>query len=135
MIPSFKNYGTGTVNDLEASILTTDPDLTILDNRVDVATVLPLQEVKAAEAFRITEDAIKTCPKCKSRQAKRLLSAPSFIRVSHEEITVRPQGPVQVTVELTQRYESNTYRDTVRKRLVMVLEGDAWKILREESSQ
>lgn len=28
---------------------------------------------------RITEDAIKTCPKCKSRQAKRLLSAPNFI--------------------------------------------------------
>ncbi len=28
---------------------------------------------------RITEDPIKTCPKCKSRKAKRLLSAPSFI--------------------------------------------------------
>ena len=28
---------------------------------------------------RITEDAIKTCPECKSRQAKRLLSAPNFI--------------------------------------------------------
>ena len=28
---------------------------------------------------RITEDPIKTCPECKSRQAKRLLSAPSFI--------------------------------------------------------
>jgi len=28
---------------------------------------------------RITEDPIKTCPECKSRQAKRLLSAPGFI--------------------------------------------------------
>ncbi len=28
---------------------------------------------------RITEDPIKTCPKCRSRQAKRLLSAPGFI--------------------------------------------------------
>jgi len=28
---------------------------------------------------RITEDPIKTCPKCKSRQAKRLLSASGFI--------------------------------------------------------
>ncbi|MBJ19309.1 MAG: zinc ribbon domain-containing protein [bacterium] len=28
---------------------------------------------------RITEDPIKTCPECKSRQARRLLSAPSFI--------------------------------------------------------
>ncbi len=28
---------------------------------------------------RITEDPIKTCPKCKSRKATRLLSAPSFI--------------------------------------------------------
>ncbi len=28
---------------------------------------------------RITEDPIKTCPQCKSRKAKRLLSAPSFI--------------------------------------------------------
>ena len=28
---------------------------------------------------RITEDAIKTCPKCKARKAKRLLSAPNFI--------------------------------------------------------
>jgi len=28
---------------------------------------------------RITEDAIKTCPKCKSRKAKRLLSASNFI--------------------------------------------------------
>jgi putative FmdB family regulatory protein len=28
---------------------------------------------------RITEDPIKTCPKCKSRQVKRLLSAPNFI--------------------------------------------------------
>jgi len=28
---------------------------------------------------RITEDPIKTCPECKSRKAKRLLSAPSFI--------------------------------------------------------
>ena len=26
---------------------------------------------------RITEDPIKTCPECKSRQAKRLLSAPT----------------------------------------------------------
>ena len=28
---------------------------------------------------RITEDPIKTCPNCGSRQAKRLLSAPNFI--------------------------------------------------------
>jgi putative FmdB family regulatory protein len=28
---------------------------------------------------RITEDPIKTCPKCKSRRAKRLLSASNFI--------------------------------------------------------
>jgi putative FmdB family regulatory protein len=28
---------------------------------------------------RITEDPIKTCPKCKARKAKRLLSAPNFI--------------------------------------------------------
>ncbi len=28
---------------------------------------------------RITEDPIKTCPECKSRKVKRLLSAPSFI--------------------------------------------------------
>jgi len=28
---------------------------------------------------RITENPIKTCPKCKSRKAKRLLSAPNFI--------------------------------------------------------
>jgi putative FmdB family regulatory protein len=28
---------------------------------------------------RITEDPIKTCPQCKSRKAKRLLSAPGFI--------------------------------------------------------
>ncbi len=28
---------------------------------------------------RITEDPIKTCPECKSRQVRRLLSAPSFI--------------------------------------------------------
>lgn len=28
---------------------------------------------------RITENPIKTCPQCKSRKAKRLLSAPSFI--------------------------------------------------------
>lgn len=28
---------------------------------------------------RITEDPIKTCPKCKSRQARRLLSASGFI--------------------------------------------------------
>ena len=28
---------------------------------------------------RITEDPIKTCPECKSRQVKRLLSAPGFI--------------------------------------------------------
>jgi len=28
---------------------------------------------------RITEPPVKTCPKCKSRQVKRLLSAPGFI--------------------------------------------------------
>lgn len=28
---------------------------------------------------RITADPIKTCPKCKSRKVKRLLSAPSFL--------------------------------------------------------
>lgn len=28
---------------------------------------------------RITEPPVKTCPKCKSRQVKRLLSAPNFI--------------------------------------------------------
>jgi putative FmdB family regulatory protein len=38
---------------------------------------------KCGEEFtreqRITEPPVKTCPKCKSRQVKRLLSAPGFI--------------------------------------------------------
>ena len=59
----------------------------------------------------------------------------SFIRVSLDGVEVSFQGPVQATVEFTQRYESDSYSDTVVKRLVMSLEEGEWTILREEASQ
>ena len=59
----------------------------------------------------------------------------SFIRVFLDGVQVSLQGPLQATVDFTQRYESDSYSDTVEKRLVMRREDGEWKILREEASQ
>ncbi len=62
------------------------------------------------------------------------VSAPSFIRVSLDRLRVTMNGPERATVEFIQHYQSNTYRDTVHKRLVLLVEDGAWKILTEEAS-
>ncbi|MFQ5599136.1 MAG: C25 family cysteine peptidase, partial [Candidatus Krumholzibacteriia bacterium] len=59
LIPSFKNYGTGAVDELDASIITADPDLVFIDNRVDVGRVEPAQEVTGPTAYRLTESVIE----------------------------------------------------------------------------
>lgn len=73
----------------------------------------------------------------KNRQAwveNRQLSVtnPRFIRVQLTEITVVPLAKNIIQVQFWQRYESNRFKDKVRKKLLWQKQQDgAWKIMQE----
>ena len=56
-----------------------------------------------------------------------------YIRVSLSDIRIEPRGK-QYRVRFTQKYESDTYQDTVKKELQFVSQGGKWRIAKEESS-
>lgn len=64
-------------------------------------------------------------------QRRRRLSKPEHIEVVLEEIEVRFNGDRRARVYFVQRYHSDRYRDTTRKRLKLVNERGGWKILAE----
>lgn len=61
------------------------------------------------------------------------LTRPSFIRVGLANIKMVALDEKSATIELTQAYESNTYKDTTRKRFDLIMVDGQWKINREVS--
>ena len=69
------------------------------------------------------------------RQRAVRLSKPEFIRISISDLRIHggaAGGPRNVS--FNQGYESNTYRDQVRKNLQMVRSDSGWKIRKETSN-
>ena len=66
-------------------------------------------------------------------QRRQRLSVPAFIQVTIEAPMVRRMSESRSQVEFIQRYESDRYRDTVRKILHLTRKDDRWKILREQA--
>jgi len=64
---------------------------------------------------------------------KERLSAPEFIKVSLSGIQIFVTDPNRATVTFLQKYESNTYSDRVKKRLVLKSIDGEWRIVREKS--
>lgn len=61
------------------------------------------------------------------------LSAPSFIRVKAEQVTLKRLGPQSAIAQFIQDYRSNTINDSINKALVLVVENQQWKIAEELS--
>ncbi len=59
------------------------------------------------------------------------VSSPSKIEVSLDSLAVKSEASETVQAEFVQTYASNSYRDTVRKRLELVYENGAWRIIDE----
>jgi len=59
VIPSFKNYGGGAVDDLTATLLTSDPDLVLVDNDAAFGAIPRNTEQIAIDPFRVTENTIE----------------------------------------------------------------------------
>ncbi len=64
------------------------------------------------------------------RRRDRLLNQ-GAIRVTVVSLEVQETSPDEMRVTFTQSYQSNTFRDRVRKTLRMVREDDVWKIAEE----
>ncbi|MCP4203499.1 MAG: hypothetical protein GY769_16395 [bacterium] len=64
------------------------------------------------------------------RRRERLLNQ-GAIRVTVVSLEVQETSPNEMRVTFTQSYQSDTFRDRVRKTLRMVREDDAWKIAEE----
>ena len=56
------------------------------------------------------------------------LNKPKKIEVILSDFEVSSTGGSSATVKLTQRYRSDSYRDTTRKGFILVLRGGEWKI-------
>jgi hypothetical protein len=59
VIPSIKNYGRGAVDQLSATLLTSDPDLVLVDNHASFGAVVANEEKMALDAFRVTENTLE----------------------------------------------------------------------------
>lgn len=59
------------------------------------------------------------------------LSESSFIKVSLSRIKIVEHGPEHAQVSFNQRYESDSFSDSVRKTLIMKKSGTDWKIVEE----
>jgi len=66
-------------------------------------------------------------------QRKNRLESPQYIKVdlSAKNIVITEEGKARVT--FTQRYQSDTYSDRVKKELLMVKSGGKWLIARERN--
>ncbi len=56
---------------------------------------------------------------------------PGYIRVKIQDVNTRMLTASQAKAAFTQRYESNTFRDTARKELLLERQGNQWKIVQE----
>nr|CRH06966.1 conserved exported protein of unknown function [ Include TPR repeat domains] [Candidatus Magnetococcus massalia] len=67
------------------------------------------------------------------RDRKYKLGRPAFIRISLDNIQMGIAHGNRIKVSFMQEYRSNTYRDKVRKVLLLEREAGSWKIVRELS--
>jgi ketosteroid isomerase-like protein len=56
---------------------------------------------------------------------------PAYIRVEIEDVKTQMLTPSQAEATFTQRYESNTFRDSTAKELLLERQGNEWKIVQE----
>ncbi|MFT6351945.1 MAG: tetratricopeptide (TPR) repeat protein [Neptuniibacter pectenicola] len=66
-------------------------------------------------------------------QRQQRISKPAFIRVDVSNITIKRLSPNLVEARFEQRYQSDTYKDAVKKRVLMVNTSGQWKISLERS--
>lgn len=64
-------------------------------------------------------------------ERRRRLTQPAYIRVEIQDVEARVLTANQAQAVITQRYESNTYRDTASKELLLERHGNQWKIVQE----
>ncbi len=62
------------------------------------------------------------------------ISSPDFIRVDVSGLETEMLGVDRARVTFDQAYRSDNFRDTMRKALELVREGDCWKILEERTA-
>jgi tetratricopeptide (TPR) repeat protein len=66
-------------------------------------------------------------------QRQQRITKPNFIRVSVSQINVKLLRDNLAEAHFEQRYQSDTYKDAVRKRMVLVKSDGQWKISLEKS--
>ncbi len=66
-----------------------------------------------------------------AKSRDRSLTRPSYIRIQLDDVQVVPLTPQTIQVTFWQAYESNTFKDRVRKKLVWQNQNDQWKIVQE----
>lgn len=66
-------------------------------------------------------------------QREQRITKPNFIRVSVSQINVKLLRDNLAEAHFEQRYQSDTYKDAVRKRMVLVKSDGQWKISLEKS--
>lgn len=67
------------------------------------------------------------------KQRAQRLSKPKFIRVELEQINIKMLRDNLAEARFNQHYQSDTYKDAVKKRLMLVKVDDQWKISLERS--
>lgn len=91
----------------------------------DVSTYLSYYDASYVPADFPTAEAWRN-----SRE--RSLKRPKFIRIQLDELEVLPLTETTMQVRFVQRYESNTFKDQVRKQLVWQQADETWKIVQEK---
>ena len=67
------------------------------------------------------------------KQREQRINKPKFIRVDLNKISVKLLRENLAEARFEQRYQSDTYKDAVRKRMILVKADDQWKISLEKS--
>ncbi len=72
----------------------------------------------------------KSLPQWRSERRYKV-AYPAYIRVEIQDLETRMLTASQAKTAFTQRYESNTFRDTALKELLLERQGNQWKIVQE----
>jgi hypothetical protein len=72
----------------------------------------------------------KSLPQWRSERRYRV-TKPEYVRVEILSVETLLLTERRATATITQRYESNTYRGTALKELILERQGDQWKIVQE----
>lgn len=68
-------------------------------------------------------------------QRRERLSRPGFIEVTISSLEIEPLAPDRAIARFEQSFASPGYRDRVAKLLELAWEGEAWRVVREETLQ